>query len=447
MDNENHCSSKDHLNAKANSFCEKCEIYMCNKCEKIHSNLCPKHFIYHIDKKSNEIFTGLCEEKGHQIESKYFCKDHNKLCCAYCIATIIDNDYGQHKKCSVCKIENIKDEKKNILNENCKDLEDLMKFLEKNIKELKNNFKNINNKKEEMKSQIQNIFTKVRNALNSREDKLLLEVDELFNKFYANEDIIKESEKLPNKIKLCLEKGKKIDKNWNNIELKLLLHDCINLENNIEDIEEVVERIKKCNENHNHKKIRFRPDETTINDFLEKIKIFGNFDFNILKFKKCPMMINNDKKYLLSGENQNICTKIGNDYWMGTICDKELNNSGECSWKIKILKSNNNYIMVGVAPIDFDLYNSNYSTCGWYLYCNNSSLYSGPPHNYNDQNTNLNRVKDEIIVVMNMNKRSLKFIIGNEDKGDSYTDIPLDKPIVPAIFLYNRDDSVEIIGY
>ena len=45
---------------------------------------------------------------------------------------------------------------------------------------------------------------------------------------------------------------------------------------------------------------------------------------------------------------------------------------------------------------------------------------------------------------MNMKKRSLKFIINNQDKGDSYTDIPIDKPIFPAIILYHKDDSVEI---
>ena len=47
---------------------------------------------------------------------------------------------------------------------------------------------------------------------------------------------------------------------------------------------------------------------------------------------------------------------------------------------------------------------------------------------------------------MNMKKRTLKFIINNEDKGESYTDIPIDKPIYPAVFLYNKNDSVEIIG-
>ena len=101
--------------------------------------------------------------------------------------------------------------------------------------------------------------------------------------------------------------------------------------------------------------------------------------------------------------------------------------------------------MVGVAPIDFDINSSDYSSCGWYYYCYNSTLYSGPPHNYSNKASNLSKVKDEIIVVMNMSKRTLKFIINNEEKGESYTDIPLDKPLTPAICLAYKDDSVEII--
>ena len=45
---------------------------------------------------------------------------------------------------------------------------------------------------------------------------------------------------------------------------------------------------------------------------------------------------------------------------------------------------------------------------------------------------------------MNMKKRTLKFIINNEDKGDSYTNIPIDKPIFPAVCLAYQNDSVEI---
>ena len=100
--------------------------------------------------------------------------------------------------------------------------------------------------------------------------------------------------------------------------------------------------------------------------------------------------------------------------------------------------------MVGVAPIEFYINSSSYNTCGWYIYCNNSSLYSGPPFNYSNKNTNLSKIIDEIILVMNFKKRTLKFIINNEDQGNSYTNIPIDKPIFQAVFLYHKEDSVEI---
>ena len=45
---------------------------------------------------------------------------------------------------------------------------------------------------------------------------------------------------------------------------------------------------------------------------------------------------------------------------------------------------------------------------------------------------------------MNMKKITLKFLINNEDKGDSYNNISIDKPLFPAVFLYEKDDSVEI---
>ena len=130
---------------------------------------------------------------------------------------------------------------------------------------------------------------------------------------------------------------------------------------------------------------------------------------------------------------------------MGIICENELDKSiEEHKWKIKILKTFNKAIMVGVAPIDFDIHSSSYDTCGWYFYCYDSTLYSGPLFKYSCKGTNLSKVNDEIIVVMNMKKRTLKFIINNEDKGDSYTNIPIDKPLFPAVFLAYQNDSIEI---
>ena len=153
-----------------------------------------------------------------------------------------------------------------------------------------------------------------------------------------------------------------------------------------------------------------------------------------------------NRKYIVTGKDKNILTKIGNNESMGTICENELDKSvEEHKWKIKFLKTKGKEINIGVAPIDFDILSTQqYSSCGWYLFCGNSTLYSGPPFKYYNKKTNLSKVNDEIVIVMNMKKRSLKFIINNEDKGDSYTDIPIDKPLFPAVLLYDKNDSVEI---
>ena len=166
--------------------------------------------------------------------------------------------------------------KKNKLGENIKFLEELSKNLQSTIKELKLLLEKVNQNKEELKLKIQNIFTKIRNILNNREDELLLEVDNQFNKLYYNEEIIKKSENLPNKIKISLEKGKILNKEWNNDnKLKSLINDCINIENNIKDINNINEIIKNINLNKNNK-IKFIPEEeNNYNDLLESIKIFG----------------------------------------------------------------------------------------------------------------------------------------------------------------------------
>ena len=223
-----------------------------------------------------------------------------------------------------------------------------------------------------------------------------------------------------------------------------MIYNCIDIENNIKDIDKINENIKKCNFK-NSKKIIFSPNDNEINNFIEKIKVFGNIYFNNFKFKQCPKNINKDRLYTISGENQNIITKTGSSSgWMGTICENVLENSKIYKWKIKILNSVNKCIMVGIAPIDFDI-NSSIYNYGWYLFCYDSTLYSGPPHNYVHKETNLNKVKDEVKIIMNMKKKTLKFIINNEDKGESYSNIPIDIPLSPAVLIYNNNDSIEIL--
>ena len=238
MENKKHnCSSIKHGEIEASSYCFECKVYMCNKCLNFHSELFQNHQSYNIDKNLNEIFVGICQEKEHNISLNFFCKNHNQLCCAACISKIKCKGYGQHKDCDVYCIEDIKDEKKNKLAENIEFLNDMSSKIEESIKELKIVFDKINEKKEILKTKIQKIFTKIRNSINDREDEILLEVDEKFDEYSIKEEEFKESEKLPNKIKIYLEKAKVIDKDWNNInQLSSLINGCINIENNINEI-------------------------------------------------------------------------------------------------------------------------------------------------------------------------------------------------------------------
>ena len=106
------CSFKDHTDTNASFYCQECKKYFCNKCENFHSKLFENHHIHNLDKEMKEIFNGLCREEKHSIELTFFCKNHNKLCCAACLSKVQNNDFGQHHDCEVYKIEEIKDEKK-----------------------------------------------------------------------------------------------------------------------------------------------------------------------------------------------------------------------------------------------------------------------------------------------------------------------------------------------
>ena len=273
------CSQIDHGEIDAITFCQECKVYFCNKCDNFHSQLFKKHHINNLDKNANEIFIDLCKEENHYLKLKYFCKNHNQLCCVACIAKIKGEGNGQHTDCNVCFINDIKEEKKNKLEKNIKNLEKYSETFMVSINELKELFEKMNEKKENLKIKIQKIFTKIRNELNNREEELLLEIDKKYEKIFCNENIIKECEKFSNKIKISLERGKTIGKDWNeNDKLNSLIFDCINIENNIKEINKINENISKFKENKD-KIIKFNLEDNEIDKFLETIKIFGDISF------------------------------------------------------------------------------------------------------------------------------------------------------------------------
>ena len=286
-ENRKKCSAKSHSEINAISYCEQCKKFMCNKCLNYHKEFFEDHRLINIENNLKEIFIDNCKENGHNYKLEFYCKNHNTLCCVGCISKLEEKNYGQHKNCDVCSIEKIKDEKKIKLNENIKLLEELSKNLEDMINELKIIFENISKDKEEIKLNVQKIFTKLRTSLNEREDEILAEIDNKYYSNFFNENIIKESNKLPNKVKKSLEIGKLLNQEWNNNNDKLSskINDCINIENDINNIIDIKNNIEKS-KSINKFKINFIFDDKDFNEYTKSIKSLGSISSNnLLEFK------------------------------------------------------------------------------------------------------------------------------------------------------------------
>ena len=350
----------------------------------------------------------------------------------------------------------------------------------------------MNDNKENIKINIQKIFTKLRNEINNREDQLMFKIEEKFNNIIFKETLIKEYEKFPNKINISLEKGKNIDKDWNDDnKLNMLINDCINIENNINEIKLLNENLIKYSSNKYN--VNYNITDEYLNDFINKINMFGNV-YNNYEFSECSKNVDENMKYNITGKMNNIVTKIGkNRKWIRILCKNKLEKNKMHKWKIKILNTKNKHIMIGVSPVlkdeNFDYSNfikklnlpeydenniinkskeasmgkklskalvtktsikietkkeetniaipNNY---GWFLYCLNSKLYSVKQQS---KETNL-EIKDEIDIIMNMELKTLNFMINDENNKISFNDIPIDNEITPAILLYDENDSIQI---
>ena len=297
------CSSKDHKEVDAFKFCQECKKYFCIKCEKFHQNLFGEHHTYSLDKDLKDIFTGFCKEESHNNELNYFCKDHNLLVCANCISKIKTRGNGKHCDCNVCDINDICEEKKKNLVNKIKNLEDLSKKFQSLVNDLKIILDQIEKNKDDVKEEIQKIFTKIRTELNNREDQLLLEVDEIFEKEFHNkcvDDVLKEK-KFPDKIKEFIDKGKMAEQNWDKNENKsFLINNCINIENTITKINDMNASLEKSQKE--NKKLKFYSQSDEI---ISSIKNYGTFN-NLKKINQQEININIDN---FNPDNLN-CVKL-----------------------------------------------------------------------------------------------------------------------------------------
>ena len=447
MENKNKikCSLKKHEEIDAIIYCQECNKYLCNKCNNHHSELFDSHHLYNLNKNIKEIFTGLCKEKGHNKELCYFCKNHNILCCAMCLCKIEDKFNGLHKNCDVCLINDIAEEKKEKLNKNIKWLEELNINLNKSIEYFKKISENINEKKEKLKLNLLSAFTKIRNEINKREDELLLEIDNYFKSLYIDENLVKKLEKMPKIIKDSLERGRVIKNEWNTNKLNSLINDCINIENNIKDINLLNENINKSQENVNNQNIFF-VEEGEMQDIIDSIKSFGGLS-NLKEFKFKFM---DGFNYTLDKKGLKAIKTSGGDSWNCTIIgNKEIPKNRIVRWKIKLnnfqIKNNSWNVLIGIGPKNIANAPNFYNSC-WTFICGNSqlSLKSGSQTVYTDQTQKLN-IGDIVEVIVDRIKGDLSFEVNGKNLGSTGVKIPKDMELFPIVLINDENQSVEIV--
>ena len=301
------CSSTEHKDIEAIIFCKEFKIYLCNKCEKQHSEVNKGHHHYKLDKNFREIFTGFCKEEKHINELIYFCKTHNILCCAECITKLKGKNNGNHSDCDICLIEDIEIEKKNKLEENIKTLESLSNNLQQIIDEFKKTFEEINEKSEKLKLKIQKVFTNIRNEINKKEDEILLDLDKKLGSFFLDKEYVKNIDRIPNKVKISLENGKILEKNWKEKELNESLYNCLNIENSIKSINELKEKIKINNLNHLHLNFDFNEIDciNNISKILKENLYESEIQYNFLNESNI-IKTQNEKEKLFNFLNKKI---------------------------------------------------------------------------------------------------------------------------------------------
>lgn len=180
-------------------------------------------------------------------------------------------------------------------------------------------------------------------------------------------------------------------------------------------------------------------------------------------WKECPSTVIYPKRYTVSGEDRRIATMVRATRTtsdMSTVLgDTPIPKEAICEWSIQVLATRRGAgccILVGVAPVTTDQNTErNFEKSGWYFYCFDSNISSGPPHRlcrrpYGTRKQVGTYVKEGDVVGIVFDTRSgvygtLSFVLNGINRGVAVEGIPLDVPLVPAAILLLSNDSILFI--
>lgn len=177
--------------------------------------------------------------------------------------------------------------------------------------------------------------------------------------------------------------------------------------------------------------------------------------FITLGFCRCLLWKENENNpetkrfYRLDETNPRIVVNMG-ACTCGAFGNAALQLNRIVKWGIKVLKSKKDceLLFVGVAYADVN-YNVNYDcwNYGWFYDCHTSSLLVKQPfmeeEPYGDKK--VMGYGSVVQVVMDTAKGELFFLADSDHAPVAFTDVPLDKPLVPCVILGNPGDSVELV--
>ena len=142
------------------------------------------------------------------------------------------------------------------------------------------------------------------------------------------------------------------------LKINYFLNCCSDVENKINIIKKDKDSLQKCISSKIYN-IDFSIKEYELNKFLEKIKTMGNVYYEF-EFENPIKDKNEEQEYTLSGEKENIITKVLKTSWVRILSKNILNEQKEYNLKVKILKSQSKQIMIGLAQTIPDIVNKNF---------------------------------------------------------------------------------------
>ena len=191
--------------------------------------------------------------------------------------------------------------------------------------------------------------------------------------------------------------------------------------------------------------------EDEINEFIKKIKIFGEIELKKNNDNIFVFQFKEGKNYILSN-NGLIATKNngGNDWNCTILGNKEIPKNKISQWKIKInnfsLKYNSWNVLIGIGPDNPNNEEYFHKKC-WSFICGESqiSIKSENGTKYNNKQYKSLSKGDIIEVIVDRKLGNLSFAINGENYGIAYSGIPKNDILYPVVMINDENQIVEII--